>query len=106
MTHTGEGDKCARWERGVTVDKPGQELREGEKNRKEVGWGKAGGDRQHSNRAQRSYCALNFACRRIQLCQLLPNSKMLNLLSVFDSNLSSSPLSDCIRAVFQSALYG
>lgn len=58
MTHTGEGDKCSRWERGVTVDKARRRQREGEKNREEVGWGYT--DRSDANR-QQSYCALNFA---------------------------------------------
>lgn len=37
MTHTGTGDKCSRWERGVTVDKPKQRGGGDEQGRSGVG---------------------------------------------------------------------
>lgn len=67
MTHTGAGDKCSRWERGVTVDKARQRLREGERDGEEV---RRGGV-EVIDRTQETYCALNFAYRLIQLCQFL-----------------------------------
>ncbi len=39
MTYIGKGDKCSRWNGGVTVDKPRQKLQEGKRSRKERGWG-------------------------------------------------------------------